>query len=61
MIALPPSLPGAVHVSVTLLSPAAPVGRPGAPGTAGAAGVTGSLAADWAPVPTLFVAATLKV
>jgi hypothetical protein len=63
VIGEPPSDAGAVHVTVTWALPAVPdtpVGAPGAPG-GGGSGVTALDAADWAPVPTAFFAATLNV
>ena len=62
MIAAPPSSLGAVQVSATAPSPAWPETAVGAPGAvAPARGVTAALAAESAPVPTAFVAATVNV
>ena len=52
-------LVGAVQVTVAEALPAVAVPMVGAPGTL--AGVTELEAADWAPVPTALIAATLKV
>jgi hypothetical protein len=63
VIALPPFDEGAVHETVSLPLPeraaVAPVGAPGA--VASARVVAVPLAADDAPVPTAFVAATVNV
>jgi hypothetical protein len=62
MIALPPSLAGAVKVTVACALPAVAVPMVGAPGAvAGAVGVTTFDGADGGPVPMLFVAVTVKV
>ncbi len=58
-MALPPSLLGAVKLTVAWVFPRAAVTPVGAPGTV--AGVTAFDAADAAPVPTAFVAVTVKV
>ena len=58
MIAEPPLLAGAVHVSATCVLPAVPVTAVGAPGTP--AGVTPLEAAETVPVPTALIAATWK-
>ena len=58
VMALPP-VPGAVKVTEACALPAVAVPMVGAPGTV--AGVTLLDAADAAPVPTLFVAVTVKV
>jgi len=55
----PPLLAGAVKLTVALLFPAVAVPIVGAPGTV--AGVTLLDATDTAPVPTPFVAVTVKV
>ena len=52
---------GAVHETVACALPATAVTPVGAAGTVGAMGVTAFDAALAAPVPTLLVAATLKV
>jgi hypothetical protein len=58
----PPSLDGAVHVTVAWASPEVAVPIVGAPGTPAAdVGVTELEAADGGPVPTTFVAVTVKV
>ncbi len=62
MIAAPPFEAGAVQVTVAWALPAVAVPIVGAPGTvAGATGVTAFESADWSPVPTELIAATLKV
>jgi hypothetical protein len=62
VIGLPPSLAGAVQVTVACASPAVAVTAAGALGTvAGATGVTSFDGADAALVPTAFVAVTVKV
>ena len=58
MIAEPPLLAGAVHVSAICVLPAVPVTAVGAPGRP--AGVRPLEAAEKAPVPTALIAATLK-
>ena len=59
MIALPPLLAGAVKVTLAWALPPVAVPIVGAPGTV--AGVTLFDAAEAAPVPTAFVAVTVKV
>src|SRR3954468_14841757 len=54
---LPPSLAGAVHVTVADLSPGVAVPIVGAPGTV--AGVKALERAEYGPVPATLVAATL--
>jgi hypothetical protein len=61
VMAEPPSLDGAVHVTVAWPLPAVAVPMVGALGAVGAAGVTELDAADGGPVPTTFVAVTVKV
>jgi hypothetical protein len=61
VIAEPPSDAGAVHETVTEPLSATPLGVPGAPGTVNAFGVTGTEGCEAGPVPTLFVAVTVKV
>jgi hypothetical protein len=61
VIALPPSLAGAVNATVALALPPVAVPIVGAPGAAAVAGVTLFEAADAGPVPTMFVAATVKL
>ena len=58
-MAAPPLEAGAVQVTVAEALPAVAVPMVGAPGVV--AGVTALEAADWAPVPTLLMAATVKV
>ncbi|CAB4922154.1 unannotated protein [freshwater metagenome] len=58
MIAVPPSLDGAVQVSVATVSPAVAFGASGVPGTP--CGVAGIETAEYSPVPTEFTAATRK-
>jgi hypothetical protein len=58
VIAEPPLLVGAVHVSATCELPAVPATTVGAPGTP--AGVTLLETAEKLPVPTALMAATLK-
>jgi hypothetical protein len=58
VIAEPPLLAGAVHVSATCELPAVPVTAVGAPGTP--AGVTPLDTAEKLPVPTTLIAATWK-
>ncbi len=58
-MAAPPLEAGAVQVTVAEALPPVAVPMVGAPGTV--AGVTELDAPDWAPVPTLLMAATLKV
>ena len=61
-MALPPFEAGAVKLTVACALPAVAVTPVGAPGTvAGAAGVTLFDGLDALPVPTEFVAVTLKV
>ena len=58
----PPSLAGAVKPTVACVSPAVAVTAVGAPGAVAAAcGVTLLEGADAGPVPTAFVAVTVKV
>ena len=59
MIAEPPLLEGAVHVSETCALPAVPATDVGAPG--GDTGVTADDAVDTVPVPAALVALTLNV
>ena len=62
MIALPPSLDGAVQETVAEALPALAVTAVGAPGTvAGATGVTLLEGAEAALLPTALVATTVKV
>ena len=62
VIALPPSLAGAVQETAAEASPAVAVTPVGAPGTvAGAFGVTLFDEADAALLPTAFVATTVKL
>ena len=58
MIAEPPLLAGAVHVSETCVLPAVPVTAVGAPGTP--AGVTPLDTVEKLPVPTALIAAIWK-
>ena len=58
MIAEPPLLAGAVHVSATCVFPAVPVTAVGAPGAP--AGVTPLDAVEKLPVPIALMAATWK-
>ena len=58
-MAEPPLEAGAVQVMATEVLAGTVAVMVGAPGTV--AGVTALDAADWAPVPTLLMAATLKV
>jgi hypothetical protein len=65
-MAEPPLLEGAVQVIVALALPAVAVPMVGAPGTVGVGvieleGVTELEAAEFGPVPTALIAATLKV
>ena len=59
VMALPPLLVGAVQETVIDESPNAVVAEVGAPGTA--AGMMPAVEPDGLPVPTLFVATTVKV
>jgi hypothetical protein len=59
VIAEPPLLDGAVHETVAWLLPAVAVTDVGAPGTV--TGVTALDGDDAGPVPTAFVAVTVKV
>ena len=59
MIALPPSLAGAVNVTVVSALPGVALTAVGAPGTV--IGVTAVDGADAGPGPTLFVATTANV
>jgi hypothetical protein len=59
VIALPPLDTGAVKATVACVFPRVAVPIVGAPGSV--AGVTGSEATDAGPVPTSFVAVTVKV
>ena len=59
VMALPPSEAGGVKVTVARAFPRVAVPMVGAPGTV--AGITLFEAADAAPVPTAFVAFTVKV
>ena len=62
MIAAPPSEAGADHDTVACPLPGVAFAPVGAPGTvADADGITGVEAADAGPVPTPFVAVTVKV
>jgi hypothetical protein len=62
VITLPPSLAGAVKLTVACALPAVAVPIVGAPGAvAGAIGVTAFDAADGGPVPTLLLAVTVNV
>ena len=62
MIGLPPSLAGAVQLTVAAPSPATAVTFVGTPGAvAGAAGVTAFEGDDAGPGPTAFVAVTVNV
>jgi hypothetical protein len=58
VIAEPPLLVGAVHVSATCVLPAVPATAVGAPGTP--AGVTPLETLEKLPVPIALIAATLK-
>ena len=61
MIALPPFEAGAVQESATWYCRPCRETPVGAPGAVTACGVRAALAAESAPVPTAFVAATLNV
>jgi hypothetical protein len=61
VMADPPSLAGAVHVTVACALPAEAVPIVGAPGTVGGSGVTELETAEDGPVPTALVAVTVKV
>ena len=59
-MALPP-LAGAVHETPAAAFPAVALTPVGAPGAVGAVGVTALDGAEFGPVPTAFVADTVKV
>ena len=61
MMALPPSLVGAVKLTVACALPPVAVPITGAPGTTIALGVTLLDVADTGPVPIAFVAFTVQV
>ena len=56
-----PPLNGAVHDTLAVVLPGTATTLVGAVGTVSAPTVTAFDAADWGPVPTALVAATLKV
>ena len=61
MIVLPPSLPGAVQLTVACSPPALALTPVGAPGGFGTVGVTAFEGTDSWPAPAPLIAATLKV